>query len=382
MAGAYTPGLQVSRRTTVVKERELPLSGKVLVEVGTKVTATTPVLFAELPGDLAIIRIADRLGIETEDVATGLRVQKGDSVTKGELLCEVKTFFGLFTSSIQSPVDGTVEFFTPANAHLGIRQPPVPLTVDAYVDGTIIAVNPGRGVSVETTGAFIQGIFGVGGERLGTILPLDIGPDQEVTRDNLARYDKLLKGAVVIGGARFSNEALDYAASQQAAAVITGSIDATTLRNFVGRDIGVSITGDEEVPLTLIITEGFGLLPISDRILTLARKLRGCSASVNGATQVRAGAVRPEVIVPTLESDRESAAPNQSTSLSGSQAGLDVGSRIRCIRVPYFGALGTVTKLLSQPQEVESGAVVRVLTAKLDNGSEVVVPRANVELLN
>ena len=374
MAGAYTPGLQVSSHTTITKDRELPLQGKVLVEVGAKVTATTPVLSAELPGDLTIVRLADRLGMEPEDAMKGLRVKKGDELHQGDLLCEVKSFFGLFTSRVNTPVDGSVEFITSANAHLGIRHPAIPLTVTAYIDGEIVAITPGRGVSVKTTGAIIQGIFGVGGERLGKVLPLDVAPDKEVTPESLRHYDKLLANAVIIGGASYTTEALNYAAAQQAAAVICGSVDAPTLEAFVGKNIGVSITGDEDVPLTLIITEGFGFLPISDRIMTLARKVRGQMASVNGATQVRAGALRPEVIVPGGDNIKNDLALPSPT--------LAVGSRIRCIRVPYFGALGTVSALIAQPQEVESGAVVRVLAAKLDSGNEVVVPRANVELLS
>jgi hypothetical protein len=37
------------------------------------------------------------------------------------------------------------------------------------------------------------------------------------------------------------------------------------LREYVGFDIGVAITGDEDLPLTLIITEGFGGMSLSDR---------------------------------------------------------------------------------------------------------------------
>jgi len=39
-----------------------------------------------------------------------------------------------------------------------------------------------------------------------------------------------------------------------------------TLRQYVGYDIGVAITGQENVPMTLILTEGFGELPMARRI--------------------------------------------------------------------------------------------------------------------
>ncbi len=43
--------------------------------------------------------------------------------------------------------------------------------------------------------------------------------------------------------------------------------------------------------------------------------------------------------------------------------------------------LGKVTGLPHQLVALESGTEVRVLNAKLDNGEEVTVPRANVEIM-
>ena len=60
---------------------------------------------------------------------------------------------------------------------------------------------------------------------------------------------------------------------------------------------------------------------------------------------------------------------------------LEVGTPIRVIREPYFGLLGKVTGLPATLQTVESGTEVRVLTAKLDDGRDVTVPRANVEII-
>jgi hypothetical protein len=60
---------------------------------------------------------------------------------------------------------------------------------------------------------------------------------------------------------------------------------------------------------------------------------------------------------------------------------LTPGTPIRVIREPYFGRLATVTDLPPQLMVVDSGTEVRVLKAKLDSGEEVLVPRANVEII-
>ena len=61
---------------------------------------------------------------------------------------------------------------------------------------------------------------------------------------------------------------------------------------------------------------------------------------------------------------------------------LKIGTPIRVIREPYFGALGKVTELPAQLVTVDSGTEVRVLRASLDRtGETVTVPRANVEII-
>ena len=374
MATAYTPGLEVTASTVVQKIRELPLPGTALVKVGDVVEPSTAVLSAELPGDIHIVRVSDRMGFDPADVVPGMKVQVGSVVQQGDLLCELKTFFGWFTSQLTSPASGVVEFFTEANAHLAIRGPSSVLKVDAYVPGVVVEVDAGKSVTVETEGAFIQGIFGVGGECLGEILALDVPGDALVTEAEFAPFSAKLKGRIVVGGSRYESSTLAWLGKEGVAAVVVGSIDSATLRAFVGYDIGVSITGDEAVPFTLIVTEGFGTLAMSKRIIELAKSLDGRRASVNGATQVRAGAMRPELIVPNVARSKERPTELLPRTLS-------LGSKVRIIRVPYFGEFAEVTQLPNEPEAVPSGAVVRVLRARLESGKEVTVPRANVELV-
>jgi len=371
MSQAYTPRLEVSERVRIVKVRELPLPGKTLVRVGDTVKPETAVLSAELPGDLDIIRIADRLGFDPEQVVSSMKVKVGDKVSAGDVLCEVKSFFGFFTSKATASASGTVEFFTEANAHLGIRQPPKPLEVNAYIAGKVTEIQEGKSITLETEGALIQGIFGVGGETSGVISVLDCDVNAVVEPGML---DAAKAAAVVVGGKSFTTAALKRAAELKVNAVVTGCIDAQTLHDFVGREIGVAVTGDEDVPFTLFVTEGFGSLPMSSRIYELAKKLNGKQASVNGATQVRAGALRPELVVSDYHSG---AAASHEESKS-----LDVGSRVRVVRVPFFGRFGTITELPHQPVQIESGAIVRVAKIKLDgDAAESIVPRANIELV-
>lgn len=371
MSGVLTPGLISSAATQVTRLRELPLRGKVLVKVGESVTAQQVVARAERPGDLMIVRAPEILGIEPFEVHKGLKVKDGDLVQQGQIICEHKGLFGLFTSRLESPYAGVVEILAERTGHIGVRLAPKLIEVQAYIAGLVIAVQEGSSVTIQTQAGMVQGIFGVGGERTGRLQVLELPNESKITE---AEIPLDCRGQVLVGGTMPSAEALLLAASRGAVGFVTGSIDDRALAGYLGYDLGIALTGDEAISMSVIITEGFGLMPISERIMKLFRGWQGRAVSINGATQVRAGALRPEVIVPS-----EGAHVNQGQSASA-HAGLEVGARIRVIRVPYFGASGEVIELPHAAQTIETGAVTRVLKAKLDDGRTVTVPRANVEL--
>ena len=121
------------------------------------------------------------------------------------------------------------------------------------------------------------------------------------------------------------------------------------------------------------MTEGFGDLPMALRTFDLLAGLDGSLASINGATQIRAGVIRPEIIVSSdLPADSARATTGTLTA---------VGARVRIIRQPHFGVIARITALPSDPVVIESGATVRVMTLQLPDGTEHTLPRANVELI-
>ena len=373
MGSAYTPGLKVSPFTRVETTRRLPLKGEVLVREGQAVEPGPIVARAELPGPLQTVKVAAQMSMEPQDVLKALQVQVGDRVEEGQVLAQTQSFFGWFKSACKCPVAGTVELISDVSGNVGVRAAPLPIELTAYLKGTVSEVIPGDGVVIETEGAFVQGIFGVGGERQGVVRVLTDSPDQDLTPE---RIDASCRGAVLVGGRLLTPDAIRKAVEVGAVALVGGGIIDGSLIAFVGHDIGVAITGQEDVPLTLITTEGFGSIPMAERTFALFKALEGKLASVNGRTQIRAGVIRPEIIVPL--------APNEWPDLPPEPArqDLEIGATIRLIREPYFGRLGTVAELPAELEEVPSGAHVRVLRADLQNGGRVTIPRANVEIVS
>ena len=372
MPRAYTPGLRVTENTTLRKLRRLPLPGKVQVKVGDRVQATDVVAATELPGNVTAVNVAREMNCQPNEVPRHMVKRVGERVLIGEILAESKSFFGVFHQFARSSLEGTVEAISEVTGQVLLRGQPKPVNLEAYVDGTVVEVQGEEGVVIECPCALVQGIFGLGGEAYGELKMLCHAPDEPLTAASL---DESCAGKVVVGGCTASLEALRRALAVEAAAVVVGGVTDSDVDELLGYHLGVAVTGHENLGLALVITEGFGSLPMAERSFHLLAAREGQRASVNGATQIRAGVIRPEVIVPHPR-ERQ-----QASETTPGDSQLEVGSAIRLIREPYFGMLATVTSLPEELRGIETESKVRVLVATLPDGQEVTVPRANVELI-
>lgn len=372
MAHAYTHGLKVAKWTVVRKERRLPLPGDVTVKKGQKVKAENVVARTELPGNVYPVNVAGLLGVTPSELPPLMTKKEGDCVKKGDIIAETKGIFGIFKSKVTSPVDGEIESISSVTGQVILREPPIPIEVVAYIDGEVVEIIENEGVVIETTASFVQGIFGVGGEVIGVLKMAVNSPEEELTPDKIPED---AKDKIIVGGAFVTHEALEIARKKGAKAVVAGGIDDVNLKTFMGYDIGVAITGSENTGLTLIITEGFGKLRMAKRTFELLAGLDGQKASCNGATQIRAGVIRPEVIVP-LDGKTETKEEDESL-----KEGMNIGTMVRIIRDPYFGRIGKVKSLPPELRVIETEAKVRAVEVELDTGEDVIVPRANVEII-
>lgn len=372
MASAYTPGLTVSGDIIVRRVRRLPIKGEVMVKTGDPVTPDQVIARAMLPGPLQTLKLAEKLGVEPKDVLSMVKVNVGDPVEKGQLVAEGKKLFGLFKApTAESEFTGTIESISEVTGNALVREPSIPVEIAAYIQGTIADVMPDEGAIVETRCAMVQGIFGVGGERNGVIRVAVASPKDVLDASSIRDDDA---GKILIGGAGLTFDALTKASKVGVKGLVAGGIKDSDLTQFLGYDIGVAITGQENINITMLVTEGFGFLEMAEHTFELFKALEGKMASVNGATQIRAGVIRPEVISPLPADTAVSTVAKQAFELT-------IGTPIRVIREPYFGKLGTVTELPAQLMVVESGTEVRVLKAKIEGEGEVLVPRANVEII-
>ncbi|MBE0432237.1 hypothetical protein IBX73_02085 [candidate division WOR-3 bacterium] len=373
MAHAYTPGLKVLEYTVLTKQRRLPLPGDIVVEKGSTVSAEQVVARTNLPGTVQTLNVAGLLGTLPAEIDDVMIKRPGAACAKDEVIAESKGFFGLFKSHVKSPIQGEIESVSKITGQVILREPPIPVEVIAYIDGEVIGIIKNEGVELRTAGSFIQGIFGIGGETIGHIAMAVDDPNEVLTASII---NDSFKDKVIIGGSMAEFAALEKARDVGAKGVVVGGIEDQDLKQFMGYDIGVAITGSENVNLTVIATEGFGKLRMADRTFQLLKSLSGRKTSMNGATQIRAGVMRPELIVPATKTD-----PKKKTADLSTGTGLESGMKVRIIREPYFGLIGRVVGLPVELAKIETEAKVRVLDVELEDKRKVTLPRANVEII-
>jgi hypothetical protein len=281
----------------IVKERRIPTKGMVLVNLESMVEPDTVIAKGTVPStDIHELRLHRSLNIGPEDVKNHIVKYKGENVDQDEVIAIARSFFGRKSRVARSPIDGVIESFSSSSGRMMIRGHPVPVEVNAHLPGRITEIYPGEGASVETEGYRFNGLFGVGGETHGSLaLAVESGESPLTSSEIKPEYN----GTILVGGSVATIDALREAVRIGVQGIIVGGIDQKDLTYFLGYEIGVGVTGNENIGLTLILTEGFGVNPIPVDKFQAFRELSGKLTCIDGTTHIRSRALRPEIIVPS-----------------------------------------------------------------------------------
>ena len=268
MAHSYTPGLKVLKSSIIGKNRRLPIKGEVRKKIGDSVLPDDIVAKTNLPGNVQIIKVASQLNIGPTDILETLKVSEGEQIKKGQLLAQTGGLFGLFKSEIFSPIDGTIESISDVTGQLIMREAPIPVEIDAYTSGVVKDIIPEEGVIIETQAAFIQGIFGIGGEARGILEIIVQNRNDEIKPEML---NSSHKGKVIVGGGFIGLQAFKKAISLNISGIVIGGFNYYDLKEILGYNLGVAITGSEDVNTSLIVTEGYGYIKMSNGTFSLLK---------------------------------------------------------------------------------------------------------------
>lgn len=354
----YPTESRITALTTIRRERLLPAPGQVLVGPGEMVGPTDAVARCQLPGEVRVLDVSRALGVERERVAKYMRKAVDDTVKAGDVLAAPGGPLGRLKRSFRSPLEGQIVEIR--GGLVLVESPATNFELRAHIKGQVTNVMPNRGVVISASGMLIQGMWGNGGEAEGV---LKIVVDSPVKPLRSRSIDVSCHGTVVVGGRILDGQVLEQALEARVRGVIAGSVSAE-LCPFL-----------KLLPFPVLITEGFGSLPMSQQVFDLLQANAGREAMLSADTQTRRGAKRPEVLIP-LRADEE--VPREEANMNP----LKIGDQVRALRAPYLGVMGIVAELPSMSETVESGAQLPVAVVVLEDEKQVLIPLANLELIH
>ncbi len=355
-ADYYPPETRVMPLTLIQRERILPVPGEVLVQSGTRVEPSDVVAQAEPGGQFRTLDIARLLGVPPGRVVRYLKKQIDDPVKAGEVIASRP---GLPARQARSPAAGVLVAIDKRAGRVAIEVASKPIELRAYVKGVVGNVLASRGVVVETPGAIIQAVWGLGGEAYGVLRVVTESTGEPVKASSI---DIQMHGSIVAGGGWITTSALEQAQQLQLKGLIAGSIEGDLIETAL------------KMSFPILLTEGVGRFGMAAPIFELLQSQDGREVSISAQTRTRWGIMRPEILIP-LPSDTRPPMP------PAVGAPLTVGARVRVVRGPQIGQVGTVVSIPARAQRIDIGVRVHGADVQLKPDTTAFVPFANLELL-
>jgi len=339
--------------TKILRERVLPINGKVNARLNQKVSPADVVAEASWAREHVLLDVGSALNLSPSAADKLIRCKTGDRVTAGAVIA---TGQGMFRKTVTAPRDGRVVITGGGQVLIEVGESRMELR--AGIPGNVVQIIPDRGVVIQTAGALVQGVWGNGRVDTGILTNLTEQPDGVLTP---GRLDVSLRGAVIVAGLCKDADTLQAAAELPVRGLILASLFPSLLP--VAR----------EMRYPIVLTDGFGSMPMNSAAYRLLTTNVKREATLKAEIFDRYGGARPEIIIP-LPVSSEPALPQDVATFA---AGQTVWLR----RPPAAGMIGTITTLRSGLTPLPSGLRAPSADVKLENGEQVLVPLINLEVV-
>ena len=349
------PTINLSYLTKIIRHRELPIPGKVLVRQGQQVEARSVVAEAVVAPKHIMLDISRGLKVSRMQADSFMQRSNNEIVKKDDLIAGP---VGLSRRVIRAPKDGKITMLGRGRVLLEVDNKPFEML--AGLPGTVSALVPDLGAVIESTGAIVQGYWGNDKMDFGIMKSVLRFPDEEISTNQL---DDSHRGAILLGGHCCDSKVLEKAAEMPLRGLALASM------------ISDLIPLAKSMPYPIILLEGFGrrtLNTISYNILT-SNEHRDIVLDATGL-QLNKN-IRPEIIIP-LEGSREPDAQIWTGLI------FTPGQEVRISRDPFAAHIGTIESIIKDTIEFPSGLELPAANIVLtENEEQITVPLANLEVI-
>jgi len=322
-------------------ERGLPQEGEIVCKVGDTVK----------PFDIlgSTFVSLDKRFYRLNTKEWSIKVADGASLNAGDILASKKNILPFKKEVIRMPFSGSVSILVDKDVgQIDISSFPERYNLISGINAKVNKLIEKTSVLLETEAYVVKTASGVGKEVIGEIKTVG----NFDTPLLLSQLSSELTGKIVIGGSFASNEVINKAQALGVSALVVGGISPLTQRmNF-----------------TVLLTEGFGRIPISKKVWDYLQ-----TAQLKTAIAVPS---RRQLIIPSENGD-----DNNIGNCEQFVSELRVGGCVQIFVWPNFGFYGEVLETGTSPVKLPSGIEDVLVKVKLETGEIVEVPVSNVGIL-
>ena len=303
---------------------------------------------------------ATSISLSAYDFQRSLLVEQGQIVARGQ-----KLFRGEI--DVYALATSRVDHIDTHHARLILLPLYHTHELKAYIDGRVVGFPEQDICSILGYGYSFNGALGYGGEGTGRLFPI-----LEAERDlEIKDIPEDVENCIVVARAGMSISAFHHLIELKVSGLVLGSLHPRVLHSYKDQNplsnYGIMI----EVPFPIVVMSSF-IGSMNQQTYNQLAALDGYKASISGKMQLRAGVLRPEILIPFGEVSSDDDIPSDDLFDT-----LAPGDQVLLIAEPHFGKIAKVLKVSSELKITDAGTRAPLAEIELENGLICQVPINN-----